>query len=444
MLDSFLTFINQHTPGLKQQPTLLAVSGGIDSVVMAHLFHNLALPAAIAHCNFGLRGEESDGDEAFVRALAEKLGFPFFVSKPDTKALVQTASVSTQMAARELRYHWFENLRVGHGYHWIATAHHAADSLETVLLNLARGTGLAGLTGIAPVNGHLIRPLLYANRKWIAEYAAAHDIAWREDRTNFTDDYHRNKIRHHVVPVLAQLNPSLENTFNASAERLRAAHSLLKESLNEWKAAVMQKEGRLIRIAISGVTSKSEPSYRLWSILQDFAFQYSQMGQIFAALSGIPGKVFHSPSHSLLIDRHYLILKPIEKPGAVGALVIESVQDVFEWGHIKLNMAAATIGEPLYFDKTRIAVDADLLSFPLTLRKWREGDIFQPFGMSGQRKKVSDLLIDQKLDRFEKDQTAVLLNGNGDIIWVIGIRADNRFKITDRTQSMLTITVLPQ
>ncbi|PSL20797.1 tRNA lysidine(34) synthetase TilS [Dyadobacter jiangsuensis] len=441
MLDSFLTFINQHTPDLEQQPTLLAVSGGVDSVVLAHLFHSLGLTAGIAHCNFGLRGEESDGDEAFVRELSARYNFPFFVTKPDVKNFAKSTSISTQMAARELRYRWFEKVRQESGYIWIATAHHANDSLETLLLNVARGTGLAGLTGIAPVNGHLIRPLLLSSRAEISRYAAENGIQWREDRTNETDDYYRNKIRHHVIPVLAELNPSLESTFNVSSERLRAANALLEAHLQRWKAQIVREEAGTIRIPIAGLLSEAEPAYRLWFILQDFGFQYGQLRNIVASLEGISGKRFFSPTHALLVDRDHILLKASSQTSDPEVLTIEEPGVTFHWQGAKISLRVLPAGSPPHFDNATIAVDINCITFPLTLRKWQQGDIFQPFGMGGKRKKVSDLLIDNKVDLFEKEKTAVLLNGDGEIIWVLGLRADERFRITEATSNILEITL---
>ncbi|GGH36859.1 tRNA(Ile)-lysidine synthase [Dyadobacter endophyticus] len=443
MLDSFLTFINQHTPDLKHQPTLLAVSGGIDSVVMVHLFHNLGLPAGIAHCNFGLRGEESEGDEAFVRELAARCDFPFFVTRPDVKGVAKTASVSIQMAARELRYAWFEKVRGESGYEWIATAHHANDSLETLLLNLTRGTGPAGLTGIAPVNGKLIRPLIFSNRAEVARYAAESNISWREDRTNQTDYYHRNKIRHHVIPVLSELNPSLETTFNASSERLRAANVLLEEYLQKWREQIVRYEADTIRIPIGELRGGKEPGYRLWTILQGLGFEYSQVRGILAALDGIPGKRFFSPTHVLLVDRDHLVLKTRSEATDGEELVIEGSDATFDWQGERLTLSTLPAGTSLHFDRFTIIVEADQLIFPLTLRKWRQGDTFQPFGMAGKHKKVSDLLIDNKIDRFEKEKITVLLNGNGEIIWVVGVRADERFKLSSDSKVAIMISLNP-
>lgn len=436
MLDSFLTFINQHTPDLKQQRTLLAVSGGIDSVVMVHLFASLGLPAGIAHCNFGLRGAESDGDEAFVQALAQHFNLPYFVTHPDVHAA--SSAGSTQMAARSLRYEWFENIRSEHDYQWIATAHHANDSLETLLLNLARGTGLAGLCGIAPVNGRLIRPMLFSSRDEVRAYAAAQGITWREDRTNATDDYHRNKIRHHVMPVLVQLNPSLETTFNASSERLRAAHALLNAHLEDWKSEAVTVSNGEIRVPIREIVENEESVYRLWFLLEPYGFPYSQMRPVLSALSGIPGKLFSSGSHTLLVDRTDLILRANRDSASLPPLEISAAEGTFSYLGRSITFSPHISDD---FSKTSIAVDADKLAFPLLLRKWQTGDVFQPFGMAGKSKKVSDLQTDLKMDRFEKERVVILENGNGEIIWVVGLRADERFRVGDGSRHALRISV---
>jgi tRNA(Ile)-lysidine synthase len=345
------------------------------------------------------------------------------------------------MAARELRYVWFEKVRAELGYEWIATAHHANDSLETLLLNLARGTGLAGLTGIAPVNGKLIRPLLFSNRAEISRYAMENGIRWREDRTNQTDDYHRNKIRHHVIPVLSELNPSLESTFNASAERLRAGNALLEEYLQKWKTQIVRYEADTIRIPISELLGSSEPNYRLWIILQELGFRYSQITGILSALDGIPGKRFFSPTHVLLVDRDYLILKTQSEVSDSEELTIDRPDATFDWQGEIFSLSTLPAGTSLHFDRSTIVVDADRLIFPLTLRKWRQGDTFQPFGMAGKHKKVSDVLIDNKVDLFQKEKTAVLLNGNDEIIWVVGVRADERFRLRNVSQNAIMISL---
>nr|WP_295933432.1 tRNA lysidine(34) synthetase TilS [uncultured Dyadobacter sp.] len=439
MLDSFLTFINQHTPQLKKQPTLLAVSGGIDSAVMAHLFHTMGFKAGIAHCNFGLRGEESEGDEAFVKDLADRYGFPFFSTHPDTHKIAASRKVSTQMAARDLRYEWFENVRQEFDYQWIATAHHANDSLETLLLNLVRGTGLPGLHGIMPVSRKLIRPLILASRAEVEEYAAENQLQWREDRSNSTDKYARNKIRHHVIPVLQQLNPSLEATFLQTSERLRAANLLLEEYLGKWKSDVADDQGGVMRIPIRSLREETEPAYRLLGILQPYGYSYPQAKDIIKALTGIPGKKFHSPSHVLLVDREDLILKQRVEELAQGEILVDVGQETFEWGRFKFIMREKA--EEAMRDGDRIELDADQLMFPLKIRKWRQGDVFCPFGMHGKRKKVSDLLVEKKINLFEKEGVCVLVNGNEEIVWVVGFRADERFRTRETSKNILVISM---
>lgn len=444
MLDSFLTFINLHELKLDEKPTLLAVSGGVDSVVMAHLFYKLGLPAGIAHCNFGLRGKDSEQDESFVKAVASDYKYPFFTEKFDTKLFSENHSVSTQMAARELRYSWFETIRIANGFHWTATAHHANDSLETVLLNLVRGTALSGMHGILVMNHHVIRPMLFATKEEILFYAEDNNLTWREDSSNDSDNYKRNVIRHHVIPVLKQLNPSLELTFTASSERLRASNVLLNEFLEDWQTENVKVDQKGVRIDLKTLVSASEPTFRLWSILKSYGFAYKQAEMVFKSLAGISGKLFMSETHTLLRNRDELIvrtrgIRELEH----GTEIFDLETDVF-YGKSGLYFEILERNEEFEIKKDRnfAYIDADLLKFPLTLRKWVSGDIFFPFGMKGKRKKISDLLIDLKVDIFEKEEVFVLVNGNEDIIWVIGIRSDERFRVVESTRHVVEIAVI--
>jgi tRNA(Ile)-lysidine synthase len=443
MLDPFLTFINQHKLDLKSQSCLLAVSGGVDSIVLMHLFKQMAFPAAVAHCNFGLRGEESQGDEAFVKELSAKYEMPFFTKEFDVKSHKKEKSVSTQMAARELRYNWFEELRTENSFDWIVTAHHANDSLETTLLNLARGTGLSGVYGIAGINGNLLRPLLLAEKEAILTYANEHELHWREDRSNDSDDYKRNLLRHHVVPVLKQLNPSLEQNFNVTSERLDAANSLLDEFLSNWKSTVSEIKEDKFYIDIAALVGSSEPAYRLWYLLEKFGFSYQQSVQIIKGISGISGRQFLSKAHILLIDRGNLIIKKRSDDQETPRLEINCLQGDFQLNNLSLHFQRGERGpQPQAFNgKNAIILDPQKLVFPLSVRKWRNGDIFQPFGMKGKRKKLSDLFIDLKMDLFQKENTYLLLNGNGEVIWVIGIRLDERYRVGDSVAKAVFISV---
>jgi tRNA(Ile)-lysidine synthase len=442
-LDSFLTFINQQ-PDIKEQASLLAVSGGVDSVVLVSLFHKMGFKAGIAHCNFGLRGEESENDEEFVRTLAASCGFDFFSTRFDTKVLAKEKAISTQMAARDLRYKWFEEIRQSNAYTWIATAHHANDSFETVLLNLVRGSGLPGLHGIPGVNKQLIRPLIYATKEEILKYARENSLEWREDRSNDSDDYKRNLVRHKITPIVRQLNPSFEATFKRSSERLMAANNLLEEYLQAWRDEVVSTERDLTRIAISRILSASEPKYRLYFILQNYGYTYHQVSSIFESLLGPSGKIFESDSYTLLIDRDDVVIRRTGLSEAHEDWKIENLTGSFRYEDRLFSFQLVDSLDTTEAQKKEIAYfDSTLLIFPLVVRGWRVGDTFQPFGMKGKKKKVSDIFIDQKLDRFEKEKVRLLINGNGDILWVIGVRSDERYKVRQESEEILMVSVNP-
>lgn len=441
MLAPFLTFINQHKLNLQAQSCLLTVSGGVDSVVMMHLFHKMEFPAAVAHCNFGLRGDESEGDEAFVKALAASYGMTFFSKSFDVKTFAKKEAVSTQMAARTLRYDWFENLRAENHYDWIATAHHANDSIETTLLNLARGTGLSGMHGIAGINGRLLRPLLFASKEEILSYANEHSLLWREDRSNDTDDYKRNLLRHKVVPILQQLNPSLEITFNQSAARLKSADNILKETLDAWSESIITVEKNQIRIPIAALLHEQEPVYRLWYILQHYGFAYNQINKILESVAGIPGKIFQSPTHTLLVDRTHFIVQ-LNANDHFDDIIIPVGQQEVHIGpqFITFEQRKHGLTKEIMLDRNAVCIDFKKLVFPLIIRKWKSGDTFQPLGMKGKRKKLSDFFIDLKLDRLAKENTLILVNGNQEIIWCIGLRLDERYRVEDDTKEVMQVT----
>jgi tRNA(Ile)-lysidine synthase len=429
MLDSFLTFINQQKLDLSTKSTLLTVSGGVDSVVLAHLFYRAGFSAGIAHCNFGLRGEESDGDERFVAQLAQQYGFFLHVQRFETKKEALGQGVSTQMVARTLRYAWFEEVRQNLQYDFVATAHHLNDALETVLLNLTRGTGIAGLHGIAVKNQNLIRPLLFASREEIMEYALEQQLAYREDSSNLDSHYKRNLIRQEVVPVLKKMNPSLEHTFKTTAKRLSAAQALLQDLLQSWKKEVVKDNQGTIHISIPALLDSSEPVYRLWFILEAYGFTYRQAEEIFLSAEGLSGKTFESATHVVLKDRDLFLVSERTGKNQGGEWVIDQRSGKFQLG--VLSLVISTHPKNKEFSVNRgggtASFDQDRLLFPLTVRSWMPGDTFYPFGMRGKSKKVSDLLIDLKVNRYEKQKVKVLLNGNG--------------KVEERTQLVLVIQV---
>ncbi|TDE16381.1 tRNA lysidine(34) synthetase TilS [Dyadobacter psychrotolerans] len=441
MLDSFLTFINQPGLDFSKQKTLLTVSGGVDSVVMAHLFHRAGFEAAVVHCNFGLRAEESVQDEVFVKELAGKYEFAFYVKHFDPKTYAKEHTVSTQMAARDLRYEWFEELRTEHNFDWIATAHHANDALETVFLNLARGTGITGLHGIAAVHSGIVRPMLFASKDQILDYANENQLLWREDRSNNSMDYKRNIIRKKIIPVLKELNPSLEKTFQVTSDKVRAADSLLTGYLEQWKKSVLTESEDQIKISISGLQQSGEPSYRLWHILNVYGFNYTQCVTITKSLKATSGKTFYSKSHELLKDRETFILRARKGDNSSVNLTIAWNEGQYELPEGYLKISRVNTNEINYTDKNPevIWLDEGKLIFPLQVRKGKEGEVFYPFGMKGKRKKISDLLIDLKMSLYQKEKVNVLVNGNGEIIWVIGVRADDRWRLMDETKQVLRV-----
>jgi tRNA(Ile)-lysidine synthase len=426
MLDSFLTFINQLGLDLRKQRTLLTVSGGVDSVVMVHLFHSAGFKAGIAHCNFGLRGEESVKDEEFVKQLGAEYNYSVLTEHFNTKLYAKEKGVSTQMAARNLRYTWFEEVRRDQ-FDWIATAHHANDSLETVLLNLARGTGIAGLRGVAPLNGVVMRPLLFTTKEEILNYALDNKLVWREDRSNESLDYKRNVIRKKIVPVLKELNPSLEATFQITSEKVSAANTILNAFLEEWKRQlIVDRSGELL-IPLSILEENREAAYMLWSVLDEYGFNYVQAKQIVTSFDSVSGTSFYSESHQVLKERRHLVVRKRQQQCEAHDIQVTGAGE-YLLGNDKLSVENC---ETYDFSDNRnvLYLDADKVIFPLRIRNWKHGDVLQPLGMKGQRKKISDILIDLKYSIYQKEKVRVLCDQNDSIIWLIGIRADERWRI---------------
>jgi tRNA(Ile)-lysidine synthase len=444
MLNAFLTFVNEHSPDLSRKRTLLAVSGGVDSVVMAELFFRAQFPFAIAHCNFRLRGNESDADEQFVRQWASEREVEVFVRNLPAKEKADISGISIQMAARDLRYQWFQELRETRSFNFIATAHHINDAIETLLLNLTRGTGMAGLTGISIAHKTVIRPLLFASKEQILEFARAEHIAWREDSSNPSNYYRRNLIRHHVTPILQKINPSLEVTFSQTFERIRSANALLASYLNTWQHQIIRHESNRSYIDIETIRQAQEPVYQLNSILDSYNYSYAQTKQIVAALNAESGKVFYSPSHQLVKDRTVLIISPRDSTHLPEHIFVEELTSEVQLpGSAQLNIEILPTTKAISFERnlTVAYFDKGKITYPLTIRPWQQGDWFCPFGMKGKRKKVSDLLIDHKVPLPEKSSQLVLLDHKGQIVWVLGVRSDERFRIEKNSETVLCMKI---
>lgn len=404
-----------------QDKVLVALSGGADSVALLRLLLDMGYPCEAAHCNFHLRGEESDRDEAFVRRLCRQLEVPLHVIHFATQEEAARRHISIEMAARELRYAWFEELRVSCQAQVIAVAHHQDDSVETLLLNLIRGTGLNGLRGIRPKNGHIIRPLLALSRKDILQYLKKTGQPYVTDSTNLQDEYLRNKIRIHLLPFLQTLNPSIHSTLLQTAEYLDEAYVVYRQGIEQGKKRVCTAQG----LSIDALLKEPASATLLHEVLFPLGFNSSQIRDIFHSLTiQQSGKEFHTSEYRLLKDRELLF---IEKKAAV--LPPELQYDTQDY----------TPSFSIPRERHTACFDADKLTQPLNLRLYRSGDSFVPFGMRG-RKKVSDYLTDRKFSLFQKEKQWVLCCGE-DIIWLVGERADNRFRIDENTRKVLTVKI---
>lgn len=433
MLDKLKNHIAHNFPFLENKKLLLATSGGLDSMIMAHLFHKLQYDVALVHCNFQLRGLESFGDQNFVQDYAEANEIPIFVTQFDTEAFAKDYKLSTQVAARDLRYNWFYELLETENYDYILTGHHADDNIETFLINLSRGTGLEGLVGIPEQNDKIIRPLLPFSREEIAKYANANGIKWREDSSNASDKYLRNKIRHDLVPLLKELNPQFISSFQKTQSFLQQSQQMVEDaSIMVYQQVAKQDEDE-IRFDLKQL--KKLPNYRsyLYQWLNEFGFL--AWDDVYDLVDSQSGKQVFSPNFRLLKDRDFLILCPINTEIEVkDYFIAEDTKEV----NIPLNLTFCKVSDISVGSNTTIFVDQDKLQFPLVLSRWREGDYFQPFGMEGKSKKVSKLFKDEKLSLIEKENVWILWSGET-IVWIVGVRQDERFRVSESTQNILKI-----
>ncbi|MDD2675236.1 MAG: tRNA lysidine(34) synthetase TilS [Flavobacterium sp.] len=433
MLQKFQNHLLHNFQFLSGKKILLATSGGKDSMVMVHLFQQLDYQIGIAHCNFQLREMESFEDQNFVQEYAAANDIPVFITQFDTKAFAEDYKVSTQVAARELRYNWFYELLETEKFDYILTAHHADDNLETFLINLSRGTGLEGLTGIPEQNDRVIRPLLAFSQEEMEEYAKLNNIQWREDSSNASDKYLRNKIRHHLVPMLKELNPNFLSSFHKTQTYLQEAQVMVEDaSIMIYQQVAKQEEDTIYFDLKKLIKLPNYKSY-LHQWLKEFGF--SAWEDIYDLVESQSGKYVFSPEYRLLKDRDSLILSPINFVNEKEEYSIDENQKEV---NIPLNLLFCKVADISLTTNSAIFVDADKLQFPLVLRHWNEGDSFQPFGMNGKSKKVSKLFKDEKLSLLEKENSWLLCS-NEDIVWIIGLRQDERFRIENTTKNILKI-----
>lgn len=404
------------------------------------ILSGLGYDVEAVHCNFHLRGEESDRDEDFVKSLCQSRAVPFHLVHFDTLSYASLHKVSIEMAARQLRYNYFEQLRRDIGAADICVAHHRDDSVETVLMNLVRGTGLRGLTGIRPVNGHIKRPLLCLSRQDIERYLASVGQPYVTDSTNLVDDVVRNKLRLNVIPLLKEINPAFSENVSRAAAHVSDAVTMLDAATVEAIKKVVKDYDGGVAVDIDKLKSEPSPAYLLYEILRQYGFSPAQTEQIHANLDAPSGRVFSSQSHELLIDRGRLLIErniPAIQPQKIiedGTYVLKS------GGRLKVSMQPIDNSFVLSRSSDTACLDADKIAFPLTLRPVAEGDRFVPFGMKGT-KLVSDYLTDRKYSLFRKRRQLVLTDASGRIVWLVGERPDNRFRITEESRRALVMTI---
>ncbi|MGY5847775.1 tRNA lysidine(34) synthetase TilS [Salegentibacter sp. HM20] len=434
MEKAFKNLVKTRFSYLLEEPVLLAVSGGGDSVVLVHLCRAAHLNFALAHCNFNLRGEESDGDEDFVKKLAGELKVKVFVENFNTEKFAAEKGLSTQMAARELRYEWFEQLRQQHHFAYILTAHHANDSLETFFINLLRGTGPEGLAGIKAENSKIIRPLLEFSRNEIETWAREKNLIWREDSSNASTKYLRNKIRLELVPLLEEMNPEFLSGFLQTQNYLRENIDLVEDYISLIYPEIVKKNSFGYELKLEFLNKIPNSRAVMYQLLKNFGF--TEWGDVYHLLEAQPGKMVFSATHRLIKDREKLFLTEIPSESNSREYTIEENED-----YAMLPMGTFSFSEVEAIEETAkniIYVAAEQLQYPLVVRKWKQGDKFVPFGMKG-KKKLSDFFQDIKLSLPEKENTWLLCSGEK-IVWVINHRADGRFAITSSEQKIIKIS----
>lgn len=445
MLEQFIAFIKEQELIDPGKQILLAVSGGLDSMVMLQLFHRSGYRFGIAHCNFQLRGEESDEDQRFVESMSCLYGVPFYTTRFTTTNYAESHKVSIQVAARELRYAWFEEIRTQGGFDLIATAHHQDDQIETLFINLLRGTGIAGLHGIPVRNGHVIRPLLFTSREEILPYAKEHKLTFREDSSNSSLTYARNRIRHQLIPMLKSIDPDYSGHITATIRRIQGAESILKPLVdNHRKKLIRQDQGRWV-IEINDLLKLKPLHTWMYEILSPFEFNETAIRNLVSSFGQESGKTFYSPSFRIIKDRGQLIITTL--PGRDHEknfeliLIDENTEGIETPVRLSIHSISREKGYQISVSKNTATLDRKKLHFPLTLRKWRPGDWFFPLGMNRQ-KKLSDFFIDEKIPIPDKENCWLLCSGNH-VVWVTGHRIDHRYRVTERTKELLVVDLMP-
>ena len=468
LLNLFKSFISKENLFQPKDKLLLAVSGGVDSVVLCELCNQAGFDFVIAHCNFQLRGEESERDEKFVKDLAAKYNKEIFVKKFETEKYAADNKVSVQVAARELRYEWFgeivngewsmvnDDRNPGFPIHHspftihIVSAHHLDDNIETVLMNFFKGTGIAGLHGILPKQGKIIRPLLFATKEELKQFATENNLQWVEDSSNESDKYSRNYFRHQVIPLIEKIYPGAINNLSSNINRFRDVEILYQQSILQHKKKLIEKRGNEIHIPILKL-KKSEPIKTIvYEIIKDYGFSSHQVDEAINLLDSESGKYIQSSSHRIIKNRNWLIISPNNLKEAENIIIDEVGSWQLAVGKLHLEILSTTKHKLSEVKSRKVSglqttnqlaqLDADKIKFPLLFRKWKQGDYFYPLGMK-KKKKLGRFFIDNKLSKTEKENISVI-EMNKKIIWVVGMRIDDRFKISEQTKNVLLIRLV--
>lgn len=440
MKNKFQSFIHHNNLCKNNDRILLGLSGGVDSVCLFHLFRELNYPIAVAHCNFQLRGEESDTDEKFVQNLANEFDIPFFSKSFNTEEIAKEEGISIQMAARDLRYDWFEELRQKYDYNYIAIAHNCDDVVETFLINLTRGSGIKGLTGIKSKHKHVIRPLLFAYRSDILDYLNNNHFEFREDSSNKSTKYSRNLIRHEIIPLFEKLNPKFKETIIGNINKLKDTKTVYKNTVESVKHSILVEKNEKFYLSIPHLKDLDPVFTYLYEILKPFGFSSSQICDIIESFDSISGKQFLSLTHRVIKDRTELIIEELSGMPTNAHYIEQNQNSLQKPIDLKIEQLEVQGDLEIIPSRSVAQIDMDQLEFPLVLRKWKNGDYFMPLGMN-QLKKVSDFFIDQKLSISDKENTWIL-ESNNKIVWILGYRIDERFKITKQTSRVYQISYL--
>ncbi|MEN8226036.1 MAG: tRNA lysidine(34) synthetase TilS [Bacteroidota bacterium] len=438
MIGKFKSFVAEKQLFTANDKILLAVSGGMDSMAMAELFSKAGIDFALVHCNYQLRGEESDADEALVKETASRYKVNFYSQTFNTEKIADESGESIQMAARRLRYDFFNEIADKHNYHYVATAHHLDDQTETFFINLLRGCGIAGLHGIKVQQGKLIRPMMFAHRHEIEEYVKQNNIAYRDDASNQSLKYMRNRVRHQIIPLFREMNPSFEQEMGRNIQRLADAEEIYKQHIQLKINESIKADAEIITISIERLKELHPIQTYLFEFIAQYGFNQADIGRIVDALDGTSGKKFISASHQLIIDRKEIVISALaDIPDMKEEFLIKQDDSVLSEPIAMSISVHKAVEYTIPPEKNTASLDYGKLHFPLKLRHWKEGDSFFPLGMKN-KKKLSDFFIDEKFSILKKEKTWVLCSGQ-DIVWIVGERIDDRYKVAGETSMVYSL-----